>query len=961
MGWQAVFPASVPDNRWPQLTALFHAALARDPSTRDAYLNEVCQGDGPLREELHRLLVAHASGESFLQPPLAAPLNSPRLDPGSQLGPYTITGFLGAGGMGDVYRARDARLGRDIAIKLLPPEAAVDAERRARFAREAQALAALNHPNIVTIYSVERGGDLYFLTIELVAGKTLRELIPRGGLPTDRFLEIGICLADAVGTAHGHQVVHRDLKPSNVMITSEGRVKVLDFGLAKLKAPPVAVGDLTTQPTFERTADGRILGTLDYMSPEQIEGREVDHRSDIFSLGIVLYEMATGQRPFTGESSAALISSILTDAPPLVRAVRPGLPQALDRIIRRCLAKEPDRRYQSAIDLRSDLEEAREAPSPAMALQSAIKTAPSLERARPWRWIAATVTLGLALFALFSISALVRPRDTIESLETAIDAPAGTEFAIGVNSGVVALSPDGTRIAFVASNDKSTAIWVRSLARDDARMLPGTEGASNQFWSPDSRRIGFFARGKLWTVDVTGGLPDFVANAPSGRGATWSDDGTIIFTPMSNSPLFRVAAVGGPVTQLTTLDETSGERAHAWASFLPDGKRYLYFVNNFQTENSGIYLGNLDGSPARRLVASQSSAIVVKRASADEWFLLWAPDNNLLAQRFDLASGTLSGAVSTIAEGVRVDDNVRLVYVTASRLGHLAWARAAESVLALRSREGRLIRWLVTAEGNFWPALSPDDTQVLFTRTERGFHYLYRHDLKSTVTTRFITTPAEGAKFSADGRAVMYWAYVDRKPGGLLRLELSSGARPVPVTLEGFGFFAETPDGHIIVKVRGGGTPKVMAYAPPDFKTGVAIANVPADSSIVGVSPDGWALVRSGASPDVSIAVARLEAMDGRFSLGPLQVAAERVSRVDYRRDFKEMFVTMLDGELRAIEIRRTADNVSFGAPQTLFRVPLGTSGISVNADGTQFVIAETPNAIGQTIRLLTRWDQRVR
>ncbi len=347
----------MPD-RWREVTEIFHTALARDAATRGAYLAETCRDDASLRADVDALLAAHDDAGSFGATPVFMPADSPRLEPGTTLGLYRIEALIGAGGMGEVYRARDTRLGRDVAVKVLPPEAA-DAERQQRFAREAQIIASLNHPNIVTLHSVEQSGDHHFLTMELVEGKTLRDVIPSGGLPVDRLLDIAIPLADAVGAAHARGVVHRDLKPGNVMVTPDGRVKVLDFGLAKLKPAEAISGNGTMVAAQEITDDKRVLGTAAYMSPEQAQGHEVDHRSDIFSLGVLLYELAVGQRPFAGGSTALLLSSLLRDTPPAVTELRPELPHELGRLIRRCLAKDPNRRYQSAHDLRNELEEIR--------------------------------------------------------------------------------------------------------------------------------------------------------------------------------------------------------------------------------------------------------------------------------------------------------------------------------------------------------------------------------------------------------------------------------------------------------------------------------------------------------------------------------------------------------------------------------------------------------------------------
>jgi hypothetical protein len=363
---------------------------------------------------------------------------------------------------------------------------------------------------------------------------------------------------------------------------------------------------------------------------------------------------------------------------------------------------------------------------------------------------------------------------------------------------------------------------------------------------------------------------------------------------------------------------------------------------------------------------SLSSAIVARRTSADEWFLLWARDTDLLAQRFDLGSATLSGEVSTITTGVRVEDSQLQTYVSASRHGHLAWAtsRAAEHALALRGRDGRLIRWLdVPAGRNVQPALSPDDSQVMFTRVERGLADIYRYDLKSGVADRITTDPDydESPTWSSKGLALTYRGRSSGKRA-VFRLELASGARPVLVASEVTTPGVETPDGrHIIVQVNEAGTTKLVAYALPDFKVGVPIANAAGNVAIATVSPDGWAFVASTSGGHYSIALARLEAKDGGFSLGSPQTAAEGVIAAVSRRDGKELFVTMPDGQLRAIAITKTGSNVSFGAPVPLFRLPPGSDSLSVNADGTQFVISETPNAIGQTIRLLTHWESRLK
>jgi serine/threonine protein kinase len=894
------------------------------------------------------------------------------LSPGDHIGPFEVVALVGEGGMGRVYRARDPKLARTVAVKVLPDAFARNGDRLARFRREAQALAALNDPHIAQIYHLEESDQRAALIMEFVEGRTLAEAIEASAIDVDDALRLSGEIAAGLETAHEKGIIHRDLKPANVKISADGHAKILDFGLAKAMAGDSASGEAMNSPTLtaRATEAGVILGTAAYMSPEQARGKTVDKRTDIWAFGAVLFEMLTGRRAFEGDTVSDTLASVLRSDPDwsLLPAAVPAHVRAL---LGRCLERDASRRLRDIGEARLALGGAPTTTiaQPLTSATASITSTPSARRTRPWPWIAATVALGLALAALVPTSSLVRsPAPALggESLEVAIAAPPGTDFRIGSNSGTVELSPDGTRIAFVAATEKSASIWVRSLAKDDARQLSGTEGASNLFWSPNSRRLGFFASGKLRTVDIAGGLPESIADAPGGRGGAWSEDGTIIFCPIGGAALSRVAAAGGAVTPLTKLDDARGENAHYWPSFLPDGKRYLYLVRSTQVENSGIYLGNLDGSPPRRLMASLSSAIVAKRASTEEWFLLWARDQDLLAQRFDLTSGTLSGDAATIASGVRVDESQLTMYVSASRHGHLAWAtaRAAESALALRGRDGRLVRLLDVPAGKLvQPALSSDGTQVLFTRVERGMGDIFRHDLKSGVTERVTTDPDydEGAVWSPSGRA---FTYRGREAGKrvIFRLELEAGARPVNLTSDATASGVETPDGrYYIFPVAQSGVVKLVAETMSGPKTRTPVANSPPDLWVGSMSVDGWVTLFSEPGGNTSVFMARLDTQGNTVSLGPPQVVAERIIAAAVRRDFKEMFVAAPDGYLRAVTILRAGSRLTFGAPVTLFRLPPGSDTFSVNADGTQFVIAETPYSTGQTLRLLTRWDSRLK
>jgi len=532
--------------------------------------------------------------------------------------------------MGQVYRARDAKLGRDVAIKVLPDAFARDAERLARFRREAQALAALNDSHIAQIYHLEETGGRAALVMEFVDGRTIADMLHGRPIDTDDALRYAAEIAAGLETAHEKGIVHRDLKPANVKVTSEGRVKILDFGLAKAMSGAGSDDSglqLANSPTLtaRATEAGVILGTAAYMSPEQARGKALDKRTDIWAFGCVLFEMLTGRRAFEGETVSDTLASVLRSDPDW-SALPAGVPPHVRALLGRCLERDVTRRLRDIGEARLALSGAAPPATATIQVPASQIGAPAIARrpARRWLWMATTFVLLAALAAVLPTSSLVRrdaPPASPDSYELAIAAPPGAQFEVGSNSGNVILSPDGTRIAFVASTDKAATIWIRSLAADDARSVPGTENASNPFWSPDGRSIGFFANGKLWAVKIAGGLPEAIADASGSRGGAWSEAGTIIFA-VGGSALSRVSASGGAVSPLTNLDGSRGENAHYWPVFLPGGKRFLYFVRSTKVENGGIYVGHMDGSPSVRLVASLSSGILARHPLTGGLYLM---------------------------------------------------------------------------------------------------------------------------------------------------------------------------------------------------------------------------------------------------------------------------------------------------------------------------------------------------
>jgi len=529
------------------------------------------------------------------------------LSAGSRLGPYEILSPLGAGGMGEVYRARDTRLDRTVAIKVLPEGLAADAQLRERFEREARAISALQHPHICALFDVGRDGDHEFLVLEYLEGETLADRIARAGaLPVGDALTIAIEICDALAQAHRSGIVHRDLKPANVMLTRAG-AKLLDFGLAKAAGPVVAGTPLSMLPTTPPniTAQGTILGTLQYMAPEQLEGLEADTRTDTFALGALTFEMITGRPPFEGKTRASLLGAILKDEPPRLSQLQPRAPAALDRLIATCLAKDPEDRYQSARDLLRDLKWI----SSNNAVEAA--AAPGRVRAPLAPWIVAAV-----LFVALLADVVLRFTSTSSARSTAVQftvgAPEQSQFGGPSGSGTlqlpqVALSPDGRFVAFVATRGSIYQLWVRPLSALTPTAIAATDDASLPFWSPDSRFIGFFTAGKLKIVDVNGGAPIAVCDAAQGRGGTWNADNVIVFGRAGTGPLLRVNASGGAPTSVTTLDAAYGEVNHRFPHFLPDGRHFLYTAITGALESNALKpsllkMGSLDRGDRKSVV-----------------------------------------------------------------------------------------------------------------------------------------------------------------------------------------------------------------------------------------------------------------------------------------------------------------------------------------------------------------------
>ncbi len=849
------------------------------------------------------------------------------LAPSTRLGAYEIVSQIGAGGMGEVYRAHDPKLKRDVALKILPAQTASDPERRARFEREAQAIAALNHPNIVTIYSVEDADGVLFLTMEMVEGQPLDHLIVKEGLPLARVVAIAIPLADAVNAAHQKGITHRDLKPANVMVTNDGRAKVLDFGLAKLVEPgptDVLASELLTK---ELSGEGRIVGTVAYMSPEQAEGKRIDARSDIFSLGVLLYELATGERPFTGETPASTISSILRDTPRSITDLNRGMPRDLALIVRRCLAKDPEQRTQSAKDLRNQLADLQHTLDSGELLMSAgtaavpMAISSKVVRRERLAWLlAALASIAIVAGAVWAWN---RPVSTMPLVRFDVPTPRSSDLTS------FALSPDGVQLVFAAASDGAPKLWVRRLDETTARPLAGTEGAIYGFWSPDGRAIGFFAGAKLKRVDVSGSGPQELADAPGGRGGAWSGEGVILFTPGNalanpDSALMRIPANGGTPTPVTHL--RPGEGSHRWPQFLPDGRRFIFLSAYGSPNTRGVYLGSLDGQEPIRLLDSESPALF---APPDT--LLIVRQGVLRAIRFDPERGTIAGEGLSVSDAVGTDGGVaRSAFSIANTmaLAYRSTGGAERRQLVWVDRAGKRLGAIGAPDDNSMasPRLDPSGRRVVFPRFVGNNRDVWMMDVARGSATKLTFDPAGDLTpiWSADGRSVIFESLRSGPPAlfetpasgvGEERLVLRDAGLPLSASTDGRFLLYQRQDpktGSDVWVLPLGSEPKPFP-----------VLQTPFEERAGEFSPDSrWIVYESNESGSFEIYVRSFPAAGGKWAVSTAGGTQPR-----WRRDGKELYYVAPDTRLMAVSITATADGQTLdaSAPVPLFPTRLAS------------------------------------
>ncbi len=647
------------------------------------------------------------------------------LAPGTRLGPYEVGAKIGAGGMGEVYRATDVNLGRDVAIKVLPSSFANDPDRLSRFAREARLLAALNHPNIATIHGLEEGDGVRALVMELVEGPTLAEKLAPGsrrpvkaGLPLANALNIAAQIAEALEAAHDKGIIHRDLKPANLKVSDDGRVKVLDFGLAKAFSSDATGSDLGHLPTITATdlQAGAIVGTPAYMSPEQARGQAVDKRADIWAFGCVLFEMVTGRMAFSGETTSDTIAAILERQPDW-SALPAATPPAVRQLLAHCLEKDPKRRWRDIGDVRIALDDAQRTPPPAEGLKHGASR--GRERAA---W--ALLLLATAAAAALVPAALRKAPEAAEvRFEVSFPREVSADFAH------LALSPDGQQLLAVPALGGSGLLWMRRLGSTSGRWLPGTENAMLPFWSPDGASIGFFADAKLKRLDVNSLAIETVADAPVGRGGAWQADGSMLFAPSAAGPLFRVPASGGKPTAVTELQK--GQNDHRAPFILPDGQHFLYYSRG-SAEVRGVYVANLDGSGSKRLLDADAAAVYTASGH-----LLFARQGQLLAQPFDAKQLTLNGESFHVADRISVNPSISLASLSASASGTIAFGTGSirRTQFAWFDRSGTRLETVGAPDqtGLANPTLSPDGRQIAFSRLVGGSWDIWQMDMQGAM------------------------------------------------------------------------------------------------------------------------------------------------------------------------------------------------------------------------------------
>jgi serine/threonine protein kinase len=949
--------------RWRVLSEWHNAWLAAPTEQRAGLRASFATEHPDLLQVADELAASSGAVDGFLETPalvlVARDLvqDEPPLPEDTLVGPYRIVALLARGGMGDVYRATDPRLGRDVALKTLTSVERGDGHSVERFLQEARITASLDHPNIVKVFDVGMSNGLPYLVSELLDGETLRAPIGRGAVAPALALSIASALTSGLVAAHARGLVHRDLKPENIFLTKSGTAKILDFGIAKLAQDPAL-------PRGLATLTGVVLGTAGYLAPEQVKGDSVDARTDLFALGSILFELMTGQRAFVREHTIDTLHAIVHDDPPDL------LPRGtvLTAIVRRLLAKAPEARFQSAADLLWTLEQI-DSPEGRAASPRVRPSSRFFSVRRNWA-IAGAAGLAMVLGALLG----GRLREPASSPSVAPDL---TQFTWSLPAGTALdsapiVSPNGRRFAFTAvSGDSAPRLFVRSLDSSDATAIDGTDGAKQPFWSPDGMSLAFFALGKLMKVAVAGGVPVVICNAPDGKGGAWSPTGTIVFGPdMIFEGLAKVSADGGPVQPATLVDFDHGENSHRWPAFLPDGIHFLFFVRASIDERRGVYVARIDrpaSTPGSPLFRSESEAVFVPTSDRGRGVLLSAADGQLQVRPFDAAALRLVGDPRTlpVAAGANTPYHSAMLSASTDLLATVAMPMPYGVRLGTVARDGTGVR-LSEREPQNWPRLSPDGRRMArqIVDPTRGNPDIWVEDLQDGSLVR-VTRDAGSdilPVWSPDGRRLAYGS------GTLKERRLSIAAADgtgVPQELPCPGAYCEptewSPDGRsLIVNMRltTNRTGDVWSVSLEPRGSAKAILSGAFPEYDARISPNGQWLAY--VSEEAGRPVVSVRAMSGQPKR--LVVSSDGGSQPVWRRDGQELLYIDLEGRLRGRSVlRQPTGELTLGVANAL-NVPLVGSGhwgtqYDVSPDG-QFVyfIDRTPAPRPSDIRVVIGW-----
>jgi serine/threonine protein kinase/Tol biopolymer transport system component len=885
--------------------------------------------------------------------------------PGRRLGPYEILSAIGAGGMGEVYQAHDTKLGRDVAIKVLPEAFAHDAERLARFQREAKMLAALNHPNIATIHGLEQSGGTSYLVMELVSGETLADRIKRDAkIPVEEALTIAKQIAEALEAAHEKGIIHRDLKPANVKVTPEGKVKVLDFGLAKAFAGDAASDDLSNSPTLSAAAtmQGVILGTAAYMSPEQARGKACDKRTDIWAFGCVLYELLTGKQAFHGETTTEILAAVLRGEPDWGALPEPT-PSTIRALLRRCLQKDVNKRARDAGDARIEIEEALAAP-----VTAELSTAAPTKGIRNLGRRALILGLGALLLAAAVASLAtwnLKPSPSQPVTRTVIDLPPGQQLA-GLDSGpALALSPDATHLAYVARQGGTQQLYLRAMDSSEAKPIPGTEGAVSPFFSPDGQWLGFFAGGKLMKVSVSGGAAVTLGDALQPRGASWGSQGMIAFAPQNISTLQQVPDAGGPPQPLTRFEKE--EFSQRWPEFLPGGKAVLFTAGPtaITFANSHVAVQSVGTGQRRNLVQGGMSP-----RYALTGHLVYAQGASLMAVPFDPQRLAFTGAAVPVVEGVQQSPVSGAAQYSFSSTGSLVYvsggAQSAQSKLVWVNRNGAEQPVAAPAHTYLGPHLSPDGRRVAVTTTEQESQ-TWLYDLSRDTLTRFtfegnynlipVWTP-DGKRIAfesaKEGPPNLFWQLADGS-GGLERLTTSEYVNAP---------FSWSPDGQLLAFIEVNPTTGFDIWvlrlsdrkAQPFLRTRF-------NETAPRFSPDGrWLAYVSDESGRFEIYVQPYPGPGGKW-----QISTEGAMDPVWNPNGRELFYRS-GNKMMAVDIATQPSFVA-GKPRMLFEGPyvlpsVPISNYDVSPDGQRFLMlkpSEAGEAAPTQINVVLNWFEELK